>query len=52
MVDLKVVGSLGVVAVLFSITMATVVIKGRERLDKYSGHGLLKKLLPWKENPV
>lgn len=51
MVDLRVVGSLGVVAILLSATLAAVVVKGKERLDKYSGHGMLNKLL-WNSNPV
>lgn len=51
MVDLRVVGSLGVVAILLSATLVAVVVKGKERLDKYSGHGTLNKLL-WKSNPV
>lgn len=53
MVDLKVAGSVGFVVVLFSVTMATIIYKGRERNSKFAGHGVFNKLLgPWKETPV
>ena len=53
MVDLKVASSIGFVVVIFSVTMATIIYKGRERNSKFAGHGVLNKLFgPWKENPV
>lgn len=53
MVDLKVASSIGFVVVVFSVTMATIIFKGRERNGKFAGHGMLNKMLgSWKENPV
>lgn len=53
MVDLKVASTLGFAFVVFSLTMATVIYKGAERRDKYSGHGVINKLLGSRgENPV
>jgi hypothetical protein len=52
MVDLKVAGTFGFAIVVFSLTMATVIFKGAERRNKYSGHGVLNKLFGSGENPV
>ena len=53
MVDLRIASTFGFALVVFTLTIATVVYKGAERRDKYSGHSLLKKILgPRGENPV